>query len=218
MNTTERKRIQKSFSRFDFQTAERYLRQLLKKNQRDLDVYYYLALCYDQAHVLKVYNSSGIRLYRSKALGILRAGFQLSPREPRLLHTRGLVFLHAGQPRKALHDFRRAYQYTKNPKYLLSIANALRRLDRPHLAISYYRRAQRYKNVSKVLIYHNLAATFQSIREITRARGEAHKGLALLQGRPLTPFDRIVQKELQQIFFAAHTKRTGTTPTTSKNQ
>lgn len=183
-----------------FPRAIQQLKAILMKKPGDLDALYYLALSYDQSAALDLHSLKGPGENRREALHAIKKGLHLSPRDPRLLHTRGIIFLHTDRPKEAMRDFTAAYEYShRKAQYLLSIANAYRRLEKPLMAIRIYRRVMRRKAISRLLIYHNLANTYLSLNDIRVAKREARKGLQLLRKKKLTAFDRLVRRDLLAI-------------------
>ncbi len=178
----------------------------LCEERRDADEWYFLALAYDQHGAIRKGNGQTFKIFLKKARREILIGREHYPQDLRFLFLLGLINLHTQNPKEALRCFEEHYKISRDPKMLISIANA-QKADGDFLkAIRTYRRAQRFNISSPLLMYHNIAAAYLLMGNKKKALSLAKKGLL----EPVTnPFEEQIHRELERIVekYSPHSER-----------
>ncbi len=171
----------------------------VKRFPLDADGWRTLALAYDQRAASGVRRGSAANVDQKKAQAAVLCGLQHEPQNPELLHVKGIIHLHRRESKKALSCFRRAYHLGNDPRYLISIGNALRQLHRYTEAIRFYQKAKKFRTLSKAVIQNNIAQTYLEKKNLVAAVTAARSGLAVLKRKKPSPFEKIIRQKLIEI-------------------
>lgn len=166
----------------------------------DPDAYRSLALAYDQAAAAARTEGHAYRRLASLAEKAIAKALA-TEMSPSNIHVRGIIALHAGRNVQALEDFLLAYKMEPKSGYAVSVANALRRLDRRQEALAVYRKAERRGDLNAIMLAYNIAQTLLELGRRDAATRKARQGLLV---QPKNAFERVMQEKLQEVLSGSH--------------
>lgn len=194
MKDAQRKKHASLINGMRYAQAIRYCLSLLK-NEDDVQTRAQLALAYDQAATVARSRGKGYRRLAELAEKAIEDTLAASS-APEHFHIRGIVRLHAGKHALALADFRKAKRLRGDPRYLVSIANALRQLGRSQEALRAYRLAKRSGKLPNKPLDYNIA---QILDEIGRTGDSLRMIKKNLARKPKNAFERQVKRQFIQL-------------------
>lgn len=174
----------------------------------DADATYYRALAFDQLAAFRKSKGQAFKSLLNRSRKVIDDGLRRFPGDTRFLFLDGLYFLHAQKPTDALKCFTELYKKTREPRVLVSIANAYKALGDYSAALKKYREAER-KGLSSLMMAHNIAITYRLMQRPDLARKTAVLGL---EQKPKNNFEKIIVSELRKLSADHFATRIPTTP------
>jgi|GEM_PF-4627577 len=169
----------------------------------DADMYYFSALALDQKAAFQKYHKKSYKRLLKKSYFLIQKGRVLFPLDLRFIYLLGIHYLHSQQFENAKKIFSYLFIKTKDPKYLISIANVQKATGHFEAALLNYRKAGKH-GFSKLLLSHNIAKVYELMGKEKQAMKHISEGL---KHRPKNEFEKLIKKELGLSFNHLSQKR-----------